>query len=150
MKERRHLMTPAEARHVTFSFGRVFPYKNKLTTLFYDTLFEMAPEARPLFPDDMSGQKDKLAHTLNLVVTNLNKLDGILAAVRALGERHKGYGATAAHYEVVGIALVTALKQVTPGGLSAEEEQAWVTAYQLIASAMVEAADAAPDVAKTA
>ncbi|MEM9435959.1 MAG: globin domain-containing protein [Pseudomonadota bacterium] len=144
-------MTPAEARHVTFSFGRVFPYKNKLTAVFYDTLFDMAPEARALFPEDMGAQKDKLAHTLNLVVTNLNKLDSILGAVRALGERHKGYGATAAHYEIVGIALVTALKQITPGGLSAEEEAAWIKAYQLVAEAMVEAAEAAPaPVAKSA
>lgn len=137
-------MTPEEARHVTFSFGRVFPYRNKLTTVFYDELFEIAPEARPLFPDDLSDQKDKLANTLNMVVTNLSKLDQILEAVRALGMRHAGYGAEPGHYEAVGLALITALKKVTPGGLSGEEQQAWVVAYGIVSSAMIEAAASAP------
>lgn len=137
-------MTPEEARHVTFSFGRVFPYRAKLTTLFYQTLFELAPEARPLFPDDMTSQKEKLASTLNMVVTNLNKLDDILGAVRALGARHAGYGATAAHYEAVGTSLVTALKKVTPGGLTPAEETAWLSAYSLISAAMIEAGKGVP------
>lgn len=143
-------MTPAEARYVTFSFGRVFPFRQKLTDVFYQELFEMAPEARPLFPDDLSGQKDKLAHTLNMVVTNLNKFDKIIDAVRALGQRHAGYGATPAHYEVVGIALVTALKKVTPGGLKPEEEGAWVSAYNIISEAMIQAAEEGGPIARSA
>ena len=143
-------MTPEEARHVTVSFGRVFPFRKKLTTVFYDTLFEMAPEVRPLFPEDMTGQKDKLANTLNLVVTNLTNLGTILEAVTALGQRHAGYGATPAHYEVVGISLITALKQVTPAGLSPEEESAWVAAYTVISDAMIQAADKMPPEAKSA
>ncbi|MEM6478215.1 MAG: globin domain-containing protein [Pseudomonadota bacterium] len=143
-------MTPEEARHVTFSFGRVFPYRGKLTTRFYEELFEAAPEARALFPADMTGQKEKLAHTLNSVVTNLAKLDSILDAVRALGARHVGYGATAAHYEIVGISLVTALKAVTPGGLSEQEEKAWIAAYGIISSAMLDAGNAADGLANTA
>ena len=133
-------MTPEEARHITFSFGRVFPYRSKLTSVFYEKVFEIAPEARALFPKDMSGQKEKLAHTLNLVVTNLNKLDETLAAGTALGARHAGYGATEAHYDVVGIALIAALKQVTPGGLSAEEEHAWIAAYNVISQVMIDGA----------
>lgn len=143
-------MTPDEARHVTVSFGRVFPFRQKLTDVFYANLFELAPEARPLFPDDLSGQKEKLAHTLNLVVTNLTNLDKILTAVTALGQRHSGYGATPAHYEVVGIALVTALKKVTPAGLSPQEESAWVSAYTIISDAMIKAAEDMPPEAKTA
>ena len=143
-------MTPEEARLVTASFGRVFPFRQKLTDVFYANLFEMAPEARPLFPDDLTGQKDKLAHTLNLVVTNLTNLDTILSAVTALGQRHSGYGATPGNYEVVGLALITALKKVTPASLSPEEESAWVAAYTVISDAMIKAAEQMPPEAKTA
>ena len=138
-------MTPEQARAITFSFGRVFPYKSKLSDCFYQELFEIAPEARPLFPSDMTGQKEKLANTLHMVVTQLNNLDTVLSAVRALGQRHKDYGAEPAHYEVVGIALITALHKVTPGGLNAEEEKAWIVAYHTIAGAMIEAAKDLPD-----
>ena len=128
----------------------MFPFRKKLTTVFYQTLFELAPEARPLFPDDLTGQKDKLANTLNLVVTNLTKLDTILRAVSTLGQRHAGYGATPGHYEVVGVALITALKKVTPAGLTPAEESAWVTAYNLISDAMIKAAAQMPPESKTA
>ncbi|MEO0675916.1 MAG: globin domain-containing protein [Pseudomonadota bacterium] len=134
-------MTPDQARHVTFSLGRVFPYRAKLVSTFYEELFELAPGVRSLFPEDMTDQREKLLSTLNTVVTNLTELDKIIDAVRALGMRHVEYGATPAHYEVVGLALVTALKRATPGGLSKEEEHAWVTAYQLLSSTMIEAAE---------
>ncbi|MEM6728302.1 MAG: globin domain-containing protein [Pseudomonadota bacterium] len=133
-------MTPEDARHVTFSFGRVFPYRKQLTTRFYDELFDLAPVVRPLFPADMSSQKEKLALTLHHVVTNISDLSKVLEAVRAMGVRHVDYGAEPAHYEIVGLALITALKKITPGGLSPEEERAWIAAYQLIAATMIEAA----------
>ncbi|MEO0484319.1 MAG: globin domain-containing protein [Pseudomonadota bacterium] len=135
-------MTPTQARHVSHSFGRVFPFHKRLTDAFYSTLFELAPDTRALFPDDLSVQKQKLASTLQTVVQNLGKLDTIMAPVRALGVRHAGYGAAPAHYEAVGLALITALKQVTPGGLSEAEERAWVAAYNVLATAMIDAADA--------
>lgn len=135
-------MTPEEARHVTVSFGRVFPYSSKLATVFYEELFDLDPASRSLFPEDMAGQREKLADTLHLVVTNLTRLEKIMSAIEALGQRHATYGAEPAHYEVVGLALITALKRVTPAGLSPEEERAWITAYQAISSAMQNAAAA--------
>ncbi|MEM8592628.1 MAG: globin domain-containing protein [Pseudomonadota bacterium] len=135
-------MSPAEARHVTFSYGRVFPYRKQLTEAFYDSLFDIAPEMRPLFPADMTGQREKLSQALNMIITHLADIGDIIGPVKALGARHRAYGVTAADYEVVGLALVAALKKVTPGGLSPAEERAWVAAYNVLADAMANATDA--------
>ncbi len=66
---------------------------------------------RTLFPDDLSGQKKKTMAMLGTAVANLHKLETILPAVQALGQRHKGYGVTAAHYAPVGASLLWTLEQ---------------------------------------
>ncbi|MEL6609300.1 MAG: globin domain-containing protein [Pseudomonadota bacterium] len=133
-------MTPEQVERVTRSFGRVFPFRQKLVTQFYDDLFEAAPEARALFPDDMTSQFKKLADMLHTVVTLLPNPNSLMPAVKSLGARHVGYGATEAHYALVGSCLIGALRDTTPGGLSEDELAAWQEAYDVLATAMIEAA----------
>ena len=64
-----------------------------------------------MFPEDLTEQKKKLMAMLVTAVTNLHKLEMILPAVKALGERHKGYGVTAVHYAPVGAALLWTLEK---------------------------------------
>ena len=92
-------MTPDQVTLVQFSFKSVAPIAAKAADLFYDRLFEIAPEVRQLFPADLSGQKVKLIGMLAAVVNNLHQLDVILPTVRDLGTRHRGYGVTPDHYE---------------------------------------------------
>ncbi|MGR3436634.1 MAG: globin domain-containing protein [Shimia sp.] len=133
-------MTPQEKQAVSISFGRVFPFRAKLTTLFYDKLFTAAPQLRGLFPDDMRGQKNKLAQTLHFVVTHLDDPDTLSAAVSDLGQKHRGYGASPEGYALVGQCLVAALREVTPGGIDEREADAWAVAYQAISGMMMLAA----------
>ena len=44
-------------------------------------------------------------------VGGLNNLDKLVPAVKALGARHSGYGVTAAHYRIVGEALLWTLER---------------------------------------
>ena len=91
-------MTPQQIELVQTSFQKVVPIAGTAADLFYDRLFEIAPEVRPLFPDDLRVQKQKLMTMLATAVTNLHQIETILPAVQALGRRHKGYGVTVAHY----------------------------------------------------
>ena len=88
-------MTPEQITLVQASFQKVVPIAGTAADLFYDRLFETAPQTRALFPQDMAEQKKKLMAMLGTAVANLHKLDTILPAVQALGQRHKGYGVTA-------------------------------------------------------
>jgi hemoglobin-like flavoprotein len=82
------------------SFARVLPISEAAADLFYDRLFEIAPQVRPLFPDDLREQKRKLMAMLGMAVGALNDLETLVPKVKALGARPVAYGATAAHYEV--------------------------------------------------
>ena len=49
-------MTPEQIKLVQDSFAKVRPIAGTAADLFYGRLFEIAPQVRPLFPDDMAEQ----------------------------------------------------------------------------------------------
>ena len=132
-------MTPDQVRLVQVSFRSVVPIAAKAADLFYDRLFEVAPEVRQLFPADLSGQKIKLIGILATVVNNLHQLHAILPAVRELGMRHRDYGVKQDHYEPVGASLLWALNQGLGVAFTPEVKAAWTDAYSTLARAMQQA-----------
>ncbi|TAJ87884.1 MAG: hemin receptor [Reyranella sp.] len=132
-------MTPQQIELVQTSFKKVVPIAGTAADLFYDRLFETAPEVRALFPQDMKEQKVKLMAMLGTAVSSLHKLDEILPAVKALGERHKGYGVTAAHYAPVGAALLWTLEQGLGPDFTPEVKEAWTLTYTALAGVMTSA-----------
>ncbi len=81
-------MTPEDVKLVQESFAKVAPISATAAELFYGRLFEIAPQVRAMFPDDMTEQRKKLMATLAIVVNGLNNLDAILPAASALAKRH--------------------------------------------------------------
>lgn len=132
-------MTPQQIDLVQTSFKKVVPIAGTAADLFYGRLFEIAPEVRSMFPEDMKEQKIKLMSMLGTAVTNLHKLDTILPAVKALGERHKGYGVTAAHYAPVGAALLWTLEQGLGADFTSEVKAAWTETYTALSGVMTNA-----------
>lgn len=133
-------MTPEQINLVQTSWTKVAPISDTAADLFYGRLFEIAPEVKPLFPDEMSGQKKKLMQTLGYVVGGLNNLDGIIGAVRELGIRHVGYKVTPEMYGSVGAALLWTLEQGLGDDFTPEVGEAWGTAYGILSSTMIDAA----------
>jgi hemoglobin-like flavoprotein len=104
-------MTPNRVTLVQTSFASVAPIAGVAADLFYDRLFEIAPDVRRMFPNDLAEQKKKLMAMLGTAVAGLSKPDALLPAVRALGARHGGYGVTAEHFAPVGAALIWTLEK---------------------------------------
>jgi hemoglobin-like flavoprotein len=90
-------MTPDQVALVQDSFNKVVPIAAIAGDLFYDRLFAIAPDFRPMFPDDLREQKKKLIAMLATVVGNLHQLEQMLPAVEDLGRRHVSYGVTGEH-----------------------------------------------------
>jgi hemoglobin-like flavoprotein len=134
-------MTPRQMEIVKLSFARIMPFKDQAAELFYCRLFELDPSLRLMFRSDMNEQKQKLMLALAMVVSNLEKMDSLLPAARELGRRHKSYGVRNRHYDVVGAALLWTLEIGLGAGWSSELAEAWRTAYDRVAAAMVEGAE---------
>jgi hemoglobin-like flavoprotein len=132
-------MTPQQIELVQTSFKKVVPIAGTAADLFYDRLFEIAPDVRPMFPQDLKEQKVKLMAMLGTAVTNLHRLDEILPAVKALGQRHKGYGVSDAHYAPVGAALLWTLEKGLGPDFTPEVKAAWTETYTALAGVMTTA-----------
>ena len=132
-------MTPQQIDLVQASFKKVVPITAKAADLFYDRLFEIAPELRPLFPKDLASQKQKLMEMLGTAVTNLHQLETIFPAVKALGQRHATYGVSPAHYAPVGAALLWTLEQGLGPDFTPEVKTAWTETYMALSGVMTAA-----------
>lgn len=134
-------MTPAQIRLVQQSFEQVAPIAEAAAGLFYDRLFAMDPALRPLFARaDMAEQGRKLMQAIGFVVRALDTPAPVLAQLRALGQRHVGYGVQPGHYATVGAALLWTLEQGLGDGFTPDVRDAWTDAYGLVAATMVAAA----------
>jgi len=126
------------------SFGRVAPAADAVADAFYDRLFEMSPDVRTLFPDEMGPQKKKLMQMLGMAVAGLDRPDEVVPVLQGLGSRHADYGVEERHYGDVGAALLHTLE----GGLGEEwtpdVRDAWVATWGLVSGVMIEAQRAAP------
>jgi nitric oxide dioxygenase len=109
--------------------------------LFYNRLFEIAPEVKPMFSKTpMPEQSKKLLTMLSYVIAKLDKLDDIIDEVAKLAQRHEGYGVKAAHYTAVGAALLWTLEQGLGKQWNEELKAAWVDVYTILSGAMISAA----------
>lgn len=137
-------MTPEQVQLVQASFQKVVPIADAAADLFYDRLFTIAPEVKPLFPDDLGPQKKKLMQMLATAVTNLHQVEKILPAVEELGKRHVAYGVTPKHYEPVGAALLWTLEQGLGADFTPPVKAAWTEVYTTVAGVMTKAAATVP------
>jgi hemoglobin-like flavoprotein len=96
---------PTQITLVQESFAKVAPIADQAAVMFYNRLFEIAPQVKAMFPADMTEQRKKLMAMLAAVVKGLGNLETVLPAASALAKRHVTYGAKAEHYPVVGAAL---------------------------------------------
>lgn len=133
-------MTPEKIKLVQDSFAKVAPIAGAASDIFYDRLFETAPEVRKLFPAEMADQKGKLMQMLGAAVNGLNDLDALVPVVQDLGRRHVDYGTKAEHYDVVGASLLFTLEKGLGDDWNPELAEAWTETYTLLASVMKDAA----------
>jgi len=131
------MLTAQEIVSVRSSFDLVFANAGDMTTMFYDRVFELAPEFRPMFPADMSILKQDFISKLAVLVGSLDQTTGLLAGADLLGRNHKRYGVKPEHYPVVGEALLWSLARGLGPHWTDEVEQAWRKVYDVIAQRMI-------------
>ena len=133
-------MTPQQIALVRRTFAELTPIRAQAARLFYARLFETTPEVRPLFQADLAAQGAKLMGAIAFVVGGLDRPDLIEGEVAALAERHARYGVEPRHYKAVGDTLIWMLETSLGDALTPEAKAAWMAAYDLLATAMIDAA----------
>ena len=109
-------MTPENERLVRQSWKQFEPMAVASAAFFYEKLFELDPDARPLFArTDMEAQGRKVMHMFAEIVRSLDRPEQLVPEVADLGRRHVHYGVRDDQYGSVGTALLWTLERVLGG-----------------------------------
>ncbi|MBL9132465.1 MAG: hypothetical protein JNG86_14775 [Verrucomicrobiaceae bacterium] len=122
-------MTPQQVHLIRESFHTLSRHGHVAALVFYQRLFELAPELRPMFKGDIEVQSKKLIDMLGVLIAMLERPRGLELELRAMGARHVGYGVKEEHYAVVGAALLSMLAQTLDKEFTPELCTAWTALY---------------------
>ena len=131
-------MTPEQKQLIKDSWAHVLPNKEQAAVLFYNRLFDIYPELRPLFKGDMKKQGRKLIAMLNTAVNGLDNLECLLETLKESGKAHASFGVKVEDYKKVGDTFLWTLKQGLGDAFTPDVKEAWSVAYTTIASIMIE------------
>ncbi len=115
----------------------------ELTREFYRQLFEMAPQARAMFPPDMTEQNERLLGAILAAVRHLDRPELVEGHLRRWGIQHRRmHSVTDELYPYVAHALVRALHKLF-GYLETSVASAWMAVYEWMAAVMIDGANTA-------
>ena len=95
--------------------------------MFYARLFQIAPQVRAIFPDDMTAQRRQLLATLEGAVAGLDHLERLAL---------EDLDAAGPHDAAVGAALLWTLDKALGDEFTAEVEDAWIAVYGVLSKVM--------------
>jgi hemoglobin-like flavoprotein len=119
-------MTPEQVDLIRKSFDAMWPARRRLADSFYARFFELAPDARALFPEDIARQQLKLMD--------------MIAAIVGAGRQHTQFGVKRAHFVAFGDALLWSLEREFGAAFTPETKYAWSALYDAVQSEMIRAA----------
>jgi hemoglobin-like flavoprotein len=129
-------MTPRHVHLIRKSYAELARHEHVAALVFYRRLFEIDPPLRALFKGDIEEQSKKLLDMLGVLIAMLERPLGLELELRAMGERHAGYGVVDKHYDTVGAALIDMLAETLDDGFTVEVRDAWTLLYGVVASTM--------------
>ena len=141
-------MTPAQMRLLHRSFVAIEPMTHEIGLSFYERLFQLLPEVRPLFGSDSKFQQRKLMSmfdellklqlrsALTVPITGGAHTEVAMQEVVALAHRHVDYGARPEHFGPAKEALLWSLGRHLGAEFDDDTAAAWREAFDTVAGSM--------------
>lgn len=138
------MFSDTEKEGLKRSLQLVVPSADAAADMFFRNLFELAPERRALFPEDLTGAKQDFIRILAFVVkgftwqtsdwkADVDPEEDIFLVTLALGRRlSEQYDLGPEFYMKVGQALLSTLRDGLGPSLTPEAERAWSSARVLL------------------
>ena len=133
-------LTEQEIALLRESFDLLQNEEQEASQRFYDRLFEIAPEVRPMFPPDMTEQGMKFMSTLGVILDHLGHPAALEPYLDNLAKGHAAYGVRPEHFRPMGQALVDTMRETLRDEFPEGAGAAWHAAYDQFALEMIERA----------
>ena len=108
-----------------------------ITTRMYEILFANHPEVKPMFENADSDQHKKLAAAVSAYAANIDNLGALSKAVKKMAATHVKVAVKPEHYPIVGVSLLSAIKDVLGDAATDEVIEAWKEAYFFLADILI-------------
>ena len=132
-------MTPEQAALIRKSFDAMWPIRGRIADTCYSRLFELAPDARALFPNDMERQRLKLMDMMAALVGALDQRELFQSLIAHSGRQHAEFGVRPAQYAAFGEALLWSLERQFGAAFTPELREAWRALYATVQVEMLRA-----------
>lgn len=133
-------MTPEQIDLLRKSFDAMYPMRRDIADLCYSRFFELAPDARDLFPSDMGRQQIKLMDMIAALVGSLDQRPLFQTLVTQSGRRHARFGVQPSQYAAMGEALMWSLECKFGASFTPELRESWRALYATVQVEMLRAA----------
>jgi hemoglobin-like flavoprotein len=133
-------MTPEQADLIRKSFDAMWPMRRDITDLCYGRFFELAPNARHLFPGDIERQRVKLMDMIAALVGSLDQPALFESLVTNSGRQHARFGVQPSQYAALGEALIWSLECKFGASFTPELRESWQALYAMVQVDMLRAA----------
>ncbi|SDJ33836.1 NO-inducible flavohemoprotein [Chryseobacterium jejuense] len=115
-----------------------------LTKHFYTRMFKHNPELKNIFNmgNQASGkQQNALAGAVLAYAENIENPEVLINALKSIGNKHVSLNITPEQYDIVGLHLISSIKEVLGEAASPELIEAWIEAYNELAQVMISIED---------
>jgi hemoglobin-like flavoprotein len=129
-------MTPEQTDLIRTSFDSMWPMRSRLAELCYERLFELAPESRGMFPNDMEKQRLKLMDMISALVGALDRRDVFDSLIARSASQHAALGVTPSQYAAFGDALMWSFDRQFGAAFTPELREAWAALYAVVRNEM--------------
>lgn len=100
-------------------------------------LFSLAPELRPMFGEDVATHGLRLLHAFHALMGCRSDAPRFDALCAELAARHRGYGLNEAHFDLIGTALLSCLRELLDEDFDEATQNAWAGLYGEIAETLI-------------
>ena len=110
--------------------------QERFAEVFYQKVFELSPEIRSLFKNDMKQQGRLLTHMLGGIVYSLSRPEHLTTGLQKLGANHVNYGVTPEHYPIIKQAMMHSIDQCLGEVKTEKAMKAWSDALDFVMETM--------------
>ena len=118
------------------SFDRLRPMGAIFARLFYERLFDLAPETRQLFKAQSADQIAMVMSPLSAIISAASTPERQNELIKSVSAKHKNYGVQPEQLNLANVALIDTLKRILGDKFRGELEQAWYLGADLLFGAM--------------
>jgi hemoglobin-like flavoprotein len=137
-------MTEDDIAQVQESWRTIDSVKHIAAELFYVKLFELDPQLRLMYGDDLRLCTQKFTELMDATVRGLDRAEMLMPAIRELGIRHPTFGESDAHHGTVASALLWTLEKGLRKDFTPQIKSAWIKICGVLSQTLRSAALAQP------